>query len=142
MSRLYSFDTPSNILHKHYNGNAYQQGGFIPVFRGATRQRGYGLGGVFTRIFRSFAPTLKTVAKSAGKQLLKTGANFASDLIDGQKLSTAAVKNLTLGGKNLIKTLTSDITGGKRGGVKRKLTVGGLKGNKKRRLQKKRDIFS
>lgn len=142
MSKAYSFDTPSSILHQHYKGQEYLRGGFIPVFSGATRQRGYGLGGVFTRLFRSFAPTIKTVAKAAGKQLLKSGANFASDLIDGEKVSTAAVKSLSSGGKNLLKTLTADISGGKKGGVKRKLRVNHSKGNKRVRRQGKRDIFS
>ena len=93
-------------------------------------------------MFRSFAPTIKTVAKAAGKQLLKSGANFASDLIDGEKVSTAAVKSLSSGGKNLLKTLTADISGGKKGGVKRKLRVNHSKGNKRVRRQGKRDIFS
>lgn len=143
MSRAYSFDTPSSVLHRYYKPHTYQDGGVIPVFSGATRQRGYGLGGVFTRLFRSFAPTLKSVAKSAGKQLLKTGANFASDLIDGKKLSEAAVSNLSTGGKNLIKTIASDISRGVKGGVKRKRpSPKHPKGVKSRRRQTKRDIFA
>ena len=55
----YNYDSSSGF-YKHYYEN--QAGGSLPVFRGATRQRGYGLGGIFSSLFKGLAPMLKTVA--------------------------------------------------------------------------------
>ena len=82
MTTTYDFDVTSHAF-KHFYQNQTGTGGSIPVFRGLTRQRGYGIGGIFSKMFQSIAPVLKNVARSAGKQLVKTGANFITDVIDG-----------------------------------------------------------
>ena len=115
MSIIYDFDTSSHSLKNYYLN---QSGGGIPVFRGATRQRGYGLGGIFSNLFRRIAPVLKNVAKTAGKQLVKTGANFVTDVIDGKTLKKAALSNLSSGGQQLVSSLSSKLSTKKRGGSK------------------------
>ena len=107
MSIIYDFDTSSHSLKNYYLN---QSGGGIPVFRGATRQRGYGLGGIFSNLFRRIAPVLKNVAKTAGKQLVKTGANFVTDVIDGKTLKKAALSNLSSGGQQLVSSLSSKLS--------------------------------
>ena len=82
---------------------------------------------------------LKNVARSAGKQLVKTGANIITDVIDGNTLKKSAISNLSHGGQQLISTLTSKLKTPKRGGVKRKSTNTSVK-KKKRRLTD--DIFT
>lgn len=139
MSAIYNFDVSSHIL-KHYYQN--QSGGVLPVFRGATRQRGYGLGGIFTKLFQGIAPVLKNVAKSAGKQIIKTGANIVTDVIDGRNIKDAAVSNLSNGGQQLLSSLTSKLTTAKRGGVKRKANISPkIKTVKKKRRRITNDIF-
>ena len=46
MTTTYDFDVSSHAF-KHFYQNQTGTGGSIPVFRGLTRQRGYGIGGIF-----------------------------------------------------------------------------------------------
>lgn len=139
MSSVYDFDVSSHVL-KHYYQN--QSGGNLAVFRGATRQRGYGLGGIFTKLFRGIAPILKNVAKSTGKQIIKTGSDIVTDVIDGKSLKNAALSNLSNGGQQLLSSLTSKLTTTKRGGTKRKTNHSTkLKSFKKRKRHITNDIF-
>ena len=136
MTAVYDFNTSSHVF-KHYYQSQTGAGGSIPVFRGSTRQRGYGIGGIFSKVFQRLAPVLKNVAKSAGRQLVKSGANIITDVIDGRSLRNAAMSNLSSGGQQLVSSLTSKLTK-KRGGVKRKTTISPVK-KKRRRITN--DIF-
>ena len=69
-------------------------GGF---YTGVKRQKGYGLGGLLARIGRMVIPILKPVAKSLGKQVIKSGARFAEDVIDGEKPMVALKRNAVRG---------------------------------------------
>lgn len=44
----------------------------LPVFRGNTVQRGYGLGGLFKGLFTKAVPLLTSTAKVAGTHLLES----------------------------------------------------------------------
>ena len=70
----------------------------LPVFRGATYQRGYGFGNVFRRFFRWVVPILKEnampVIKNLGKETLKGAINVATDALDGQDIKSSAKSNL------------------------------------------------
>lgn len=136
MSVPYNYNSPSPFFKYFYENQA---GGAMPVFRGVTRQRGYGIGSMFARMARGILPMMKNVAKDAGKELLRTGARIAKDVIDGANVSDAARSNLSAGGKNLIRTLSSRISAGSRGGVKRKPAKKPPVKRKRRRLTK--DIF-
>ena len=138
MTTTYDFDVSSHAF-KHFYQNQTGTGGSIPVFRGLTRQRGYGIGGIFSKMFQRIAPVLKNVARSAGKQLVKTGANIITDVIDGNNLKKSAISNLSHGGQQLISSLTSKLKTPKRGGVKRKSTNTSVK-KKKRCITN--DIFT
>lgn len=63
-----------------------QYGGNLPVFRGSSFQRGYGLGSFFKSLARSAIPLLKKGAKTVGKALLNTGADIAKDIASGNNL--------------------------------------------------------
>mgnify|MGYP001791592717 CR=1 FL=1 len=126
MTTTYDFDVSSHAF-KHFYQNQTGTGGSIPVFRGLTRQRGYCIGGIFSKMFQRIAPVLKNVARSAGKQLVKTGA---TDVIDGNNLKKSAISNLSHGGQQLISSLTSKLKTPKRGGVKRKSTNTSVKKKK------------
>ena len=47
-------------------------------------QRGYGLGGLLKGLFRAAVPLLKQGAKVVGRTALKTGAQVAGDVLQGQ----------------------------------------------------------
>lgn len=80
-------------------------------FLGYPYQRGAGLGSIFRRIFRAIMP----YAKSAGKSLLSTGADIASDVVSGENLETAVKKNARKTAGNLLEAAAKKMRGGKLG---------------------------
>lgn len=70
----------------------------LPVFRGASYQRGFGFGNVFRRFFRWVVPILKEnalpVIKNLGKETLKSAINVANDTLEGQDFKTSAKSHL------------------------------------------------
>ena len=94
----------SSAFYRNYY--IQQKGNGLSVFRGATVQRGRGIGSFFSKMMRGAMPLLKSGAKVVGKQLLNTGASIANDMIDGQDLKTSATKNFSTGGKKLLSDLT------------------------------------
>lgn len=123
---------------------AQQSGNGLAVFKGATVQRGHGIGGFFSRLLRGAMPLLKSGAKIVGKQLIDTSANVAKDLINGEDLKSAALQNFSTGGKQLLSTLTGTL---KSKGTKRKRSVKSNsstrspKTNKRQRTSKHQNIF-
>lgn len=117
---------PNRALYEnHYR----LRGGVLPVFRG-TYQDGSGL---LSNLFRSALPILKSTALSAGKTLLKSGADVLSDISSGRADIKTAIKQRGMEG---LKSVGRDVlgrtvgaireqTGGKR---KRKKLVGKRRG--------------
>ena len=70
-------------------GNAHQCGGNLPAFHGVRVQRGYGLGALLKGLFRAAVPLLKQGAKTVGRTALKTGAQVASDVLQGQNIKSS-----------------------------------------------------
>ena len=70
----------------------------FPVFRGMRHQRGYGLGGIFRKMFRYIMPIIKQhgipILKSVGESTVKGAANFATDTIAGKNIKESANKRL------------------------------------------------
>ena len=97
-------------MRKQYHPNAelYRQhfrtqhgGTILPGFKGASIQRGYGLGSMFQSLFRSFVPLLKTGAKAVGERALNTGIGVAQDVLAGKKLRAAAIDRARQAGQEL-----------------------------------------
>lgn len=65
---------------------AVQSGAGMIGFRGSAYQRGGGFGSLLGSLFRSFLPIAKTVGKTVGKQALRTGAEVASDALQGRDI--------------------------------------------------------
>lgn len=63
----------SDRFYKNYYEN--QIGSGLSVFRGAAVQRGHGIGGFFSSLFKGAMPLLKSGLKSVGKELLSTGVD-------------------------------------------------------------------
>lgn len=87
-----------------------QAGGSYTYFRGAARQRGYGLGGVFKSMFKYLIPlfrthalpVLKKGAEVVGTEAIKAASNIATDTIKGRNIkdafqdhSSSAIENLS-----------------------------------------------
>ena len=88
--RSFPFDT-------HYK-TQIGGGGF---YAGVKHQQGYGLGGLFSKLGRFVIPLLKPVAKSIGKQVVRTGTLLADDILNGENPKQALKKNLKRGAKEL-----------------------------------------
>ncbi|GFX81610.1 uncharacterized protein TNCV_4179501 [Trichonephila clavipes] len=87
------------VVNSHYT-----RPHFVPVIRqhfqtielvlrlhsGQSFQKGYGIGGWFKRLFRFALPFLSRGAKSVGKEVLRTGAQIANDLLEGRNLQESA----------------------------------------------------
>ena len=69
-------------------------GSDLDFYRGRTVQRGYGLGGIFRRLFRwavpliqkHAVPVLKDAGKAVGSEVLRSTANLAGDVIAGKNV--------------------------------------------------------
>lgn len=111
-----------------------QFGNGMKAFRGPAMQRGYGLGGLFKGLARSFAPVLKRGLITMGKKALKTGVEVLGDVAQGRNLKEA-LKNRTM------QTVTESIND-----VRSKIPVSRKRTITKRRSQnvkrQKRDIFN
>ena len=92
---------------------SYQTGNGIKSFRGPVMQRGYGLGGFFKGLARSFAPILKQSIAHVGKKALSTGVKVVRDVSQGRNLKEA-IKHR---GKESLNEVVADI----KSGVKQKL---------------------
>ncbi|GIY84882.1 uncharacterized protein F54H12.2 [Caerostris darwini] len=77
----------SKKFEEHYTN---QSGSGIPHYEGISFQRGYGLGGVFRRLFRAALPFLVRGGKVVGKEALVTGTKVINDVLSGKDLETAA----------------------------------------------------
>ena len=130
----------SNISHKmrtkyccdskSYERYYLQQvGNGTPFFSGARYQKGYGLGNVFSSIGKSVIPLIKSGAKAIGKEVIRSGVGFASDLLAGKNAKQAAIHRAKTAGSNLLQT------------AMRKRKAPSTRVQKKRR-KKSRDIFS
>jgi hypothetical protein len=71
----------------------YYQNQASGYYSGPMVQRGHGLGGLFSSLFRTIAPmiapVLKSGAKAVAREALRTGTQIASDYISGDKISAA-----------------------------------------------------
>ena len=58
----------------------------MPYCAGARVQQRYGLGNLFSSIAKSVLPLVKKGAKTLGKQVLQSGVDFASDVLQGKNV--------------------------------------------------------
>ena len=52
----------------------------LPTFKGAAHQTGYGIGGIFKGLTRTFAPVVKKGPFNLGKQALQKGFQALDDV--------------------------------------------------------------
>jgi len=80
-----------------------QAGNGMPFFSGAQQLKGYHLGGVLASLGRAVMPLFKSVARAIGREALRSGMQFASDVLDVQNVKQAAVRRAKQVGSNLLK---------------------------------------
>lgn len=80
-----------------------QAGGNLPVFRGGSFQRGYGLGSFFKSLARSAIPFIQQGAKTIGWAILHTGANIATDVASGKNIRDSFKTQMNQTAQNLLK---------------------------------------
>ena len=107
-------------------------------FSGSQRQLGYGLGNIFASLGRSVLPLVKRGAKSIGKEVLKSGTNFVSDILEGKNLKQAALNRTKETGSNLLRKVTT--FPGERKRIKK--TTKRKKKSSSKAKRAKTDIFS
>ena len=89
----------------YFYSPTFQTGNGIQSFRGSTMQQGYGLGGFFKGLARSFAPVFKRGLVHAGKKAVKTGIQVLQDVSEGRNFKKAIKER----GKQNINEMVSDI---------------------------------
>ena len=82
----------------------------LPVFVGATVQRGHGLGSLFGGLIRSVMPLIKRGALPLKKGALKTGFGVAGDVLSGQSIKSSAKRRLKETGKDMISKVLGSST--------------------------------
>ncbi|GIY11072.1 uncharacterized protein F54H12.2 [Caerostris darwini] len=87
----------SKKFEEHYTNQA---GSGIPHYEGISFQRGYGLGGVFRRLFRAALPFLVRGGKVVGKEAPVTGTKVINDVFFGKDLQTATKSRSKEAGKS------------------------------------------
>ena len=76
-------------------------------FSGAAFQRGYGLGNIFASLGKAILSLVKSGAKAIGKQALKSGVAFASDVLAGKNVKQAALERTKQAGPTLLRQATA-----------------------------------
>ena len=84
----------------------------MPYFAGARVQQGYGLGNLFSSIAKSALPLVKKGAKTLGKQVLQSGVDFASDILQSKNIKQAAIDQAKAAGMNLLQAPQTKAKGG------------------------------
>ncbi|GFX12483.1 uncharacterized protein TNCV_2929771 [Trichonephila clavipes] len=82
----------------HYAG---QIGSGLTHYKGINFQKGYGIGGIFRRLFRAALPFLVKGGKTIGKEVLMTGSRVASDVLSGENFKEAVKTRSKESGKKI-----------------------------------------
>ena len=143
--RRHCCDTSGPLYDDYY---VTQAGSGFPVFVGARMQRGHGIGSVLGGLFRSAMPLIKKGVSTLGKQALRSGIEFAGDLLEGKSAKEAAAERSREAAGNLLNQATSFVTpsvrppGTPQRGIKRQASSArGSSKKARRRATSRRDIF-
>ncbi|GFT14918.1 uncharacterized protein TNCV_3483661 [Trichonephila clavipes] len=116
------------VLYKkfedHYTNHI---GSGVPYYEGVSFQKGYGLGGIFRRLFRAALPFLVKGGKAVGKEALRTGTRVVSDVLSGENFKIAARKRSEEAGRGMARKAVEHVQS----------MIGRGKYKRKRKKQKK-----
>ena len=131
MKKPYCCDDSRRMYEQYY---AQQQNGYgdFPVYVGAYRQRGHGIGNILGSLFRRIMPTLKAFAPHA----LRASANIFDDVSKGKSFKESAFKHVP----DTISRFVFNKNSQSGSGIRRRRTC--MRKKKKSVKRVKRDIFS
>ena len=89
MRKPYCCDASRELYEQYYDRQQRVQGDF-PVYVGAYRQRGHGLGDILRGLWRRIVPAFKSFAP----HVLRTGANIVEDVAGGKSWKDAAFQRV------------------------------------------------
>ncbi|GFX67110.1 uncharacterized protein TNCV_590261 [Trichonephila clavipes] len=81
--------------------DAGQIGSGLTHYKGINFQKGYGIGGIFLRLFIAALPFLVKGGKTIGKEVLMTGSRVASDVLSEENFKEAVKTRIRESGKKL-----------------------------------------
>ncbi|GFS72300.1 uncharacterized protein TNCV_1827141 [Trichonephila clavipes] len=81
----------------------------VPYYEGVSFQKGYGLGGIFRRLFRAALPFLVKGGKAVGKEALRTGTRVVSDVLSGENFKIAARKRSEEAGRGMARKAVEQV---------------------------------
>ena len=76
-----------------------------PVYKGLSRQYGYGLGSIFKSAMRTVIPILKPIAKAGLKSLKEQGLEAIKDITSGQNVKQVLKQRGTSAAKSTLNRL-------------------------------------
>lgn len=79
------------LFRKYYDQSGSGFLNSVEVYRGQP-QRGHGLGNFFRSLGRTVMPLISKGARAIGKQVLRTGAEVASDVLSGENVGESIKK--------------------------------------------------
>ena len=115
---------------EYYRNQALNQTGGSFYSGDILYQRGYGIGSILSRLGRYVIPLAKRAVKVVGKQAIRTGRDFAADVIAGDDPGIAAKRNLKRGAEALLR----------RGDKRRRQTPSKIISTKKRRRKERKYV--
>lgn len=119
----------SRRLYEQYYDQQQKGYGDFPVYVGAYRQRGHGVGNIFANFMRRIVPLLKTY----GPHVLRAGTDIVDDMSKGKSFKDAAMQRFPETISNIV--FAKNPQSGS--GLRRRRTC-----RTKKTKRVKRDIFS
>ena len=106
----------------------------LPAFKRAARQRGYGIGGIFKGLTRTFAPVVKKGLLNSGKQALQSGNQILDDVSRGEDVKGTIKRRAVEGTKKIGKKRISRAPTRKTASRKQTVTGSRLTATKKKKV--------
>jgi len=126
MKRPYCCEASRDMYRQYYANQQVGRG--MPVYSGALRQKGHGLGNVIGGLFRHILPFL-------GRAAVSTGSNIVGDLISGKRMRETMKTRIPEGIKSLASSVVNQSGSGYRKRKRRQRKNRKKKKNKKRKWE-------
>ena len=79
----------------------------MPYFSSAQFQQGFEIGDIFSSLGLSVLMLVKKETKSIGREILKSGTNFVSDVLESKNLKQATLNRAKETGSNLLQKMAT-----------------------------------
>ena len=105
----FDINETSGFYDRYYKS---QDGDGLAVFKGRRVMDGDGLGSFLGGVFRAVAPTLKTLAGSAVRNIGTQALNVAGDVLNGEDAGQSAVRRLRAAGGGVLSDAVASLSRG------------------------------